>query len=96
MLRRISKIKTEDYIEKVTGEKVTPGNITTAKQQFEILYRLYTNPDGNEYYDDTEFNNFRKELEEMFSTGCLVKIDNYILKVWCINTFSNSLYIKLL
>lgn len=52
MLRRISKIKTDDYIEKVTGEKVTPGNITTAQQQFEILYRLYTNPDGNEYYDD--------------------------------------------
>lgn len=52
MLRRISKIKTDDYIEKITGEKVTPGNIATAEQEFKILHRLYTNPDGNEYYDD--------------------------------------------
>lgn len=70
MLRRISKIKTDEYIEKVTGEKVTPGNIATAEQEFKILYRLYTNPDGNEYYDDI--------IEHMKDTVYYDRIAKYV------------------
>ena len=54
MLNRVCDYTLLDYISNILEESIAKDEYTklTAKQTFKLLNRLYTNPTGNEYYEE--------------------------------------------
>lgn len=73
MLNRLCEYTLFDYIRKVTEDEFIPDgeySKLTAKHNFKILYRLYTNPDNNPYYT--------KIIELMKKTAFHDRLDKYV------------------
>lgn len=73
MLSRICNYTLEQYIDSITTDYTAVDEEyikLTAKQNYEILYRLYTNPDNNPYYSDV--------IELMKETVFHDRLDKYI------------------
>ena len=73
MLNKVCGYTLVDYIREITGDSTIPeGEYSrlTAKQNFDILYRLYTNPYKNKYYEEV--------IELMKKTAFHDRFDKYI------------------
>lgn len=71
MLHRISEVSLTDYLREITEDDSIPyENSITARQLYEVLERLYENPDNNPYYE--------KLIAYMTKTDFHDRLDKYL------------------
>lgn len=71
MLHRISEVALTDYLREITEDDSIPyENSITARQLYEVLERLYENPDNNPYYE--------KLIAYMTKTDFHDRLDKYL------------------